>query len=104
VSRAGGVSLSVCTECESTFFPHRLLCPRCGGGSWTALCVTEGTVEEVTTVHRAIGSHGDPVVLATVRLKTGQRIIASLPEVAPRDSRVTLTQREGAVCALLQRP
>jgi hypothetical protein len=63
----------------------------------------EGTIEEVTTLHRAIGSRGDPIVLATVRLKTGQRVIASLPEVAPRDCTVTLTQRGGALTALLRR-
>jgi uncharacterized OB-fold protein len=66
--------------------------------------VSEGTVEEVTTVSRAIGSRSDPIVLATIRLETGQRVIATLPEVAPRDSPVILTQQEGAVRALRQRP
>lgn len=101
MSRSDGVSLSACTECGSAFFPDRLLCPHCGAGSWTAFCVTVGTVEEVTALHRAIGARGDPVVLATIRLDTGQRIIASLPEVVPRHSRVTLTQHQGAVSAQL---
>lgn len=104
MSRTDGVSLSACRECGAAYFPRRLLCPHCGACSWTTISVTAGTVEEVTTVHRAIGARRDPVVLATVRLDTGHRVVARMPEVAPRDSRVTLTQHEGGLSALLQRP
>ena len=95
-----GATLSRCAACGAAFFPARLLCPRCGGASWETVSVTQATVEEVTTVRRAVGhAAAEPRRLATVRLPEGQHLIVGLDQTAEPGDAVELSQSKGAVRA-----
>jgi uncharacterized OB-fold protein len=97
---SAGVSLGLCTRCGASYFPRRLMCARCGSIAWEHAVAREGVVEEVTTVHRRIGgSLPEPVVLATVRLAGGQRIVARLNGSLARETPVLLHEQGGAVRA-----
>ena len=95
-----GVPVSVCMSCGHRSFPERLLCPRCGGGDRRRQWVEAGTVEHVTTLRRTAGrAYDDPVILASVRLSAGPRVIARLEERLPPGTAVRLDLRDGAPVA-----
>jgi uncharacterized OB-fold protein len=60
-----------CPECDAHWFPHRLLCPLCGGNRFEPVLVDRGRVESVSET-------SDGVVLATVRLIGDVPVIARL--------------------------
>jgi uncharacterized OB-fold protein len=99
MNASDGVRVSRCRSCGATFFPSRLMCARCGNAQWDEVPVPSGTVEETTVVHRRIGGRGPSAVVATVRLETGQQVIARLDAVLPRHAPVALEQRDGAIHA-----
>jgi uncharacterized OB-fold protein len=95
-----GLIVTVCTSCGRTVFPPRVLCPACGGAAWRTELVDKGVVEEVTTVHRAVGVVGEePVTLASVRLAAGPVVIARLDGPGAVGGRVELAVEEGAPVA-----
>ena len=95
-----GVVLEACTTCGAAFFPPRLMCPRCGGRTWTPTLVHDGVVEELTTVRRSVGDEQrDHAVLATVRLPDAQRIVAALAEPLAAGASVRLHRCDSAVYA-----
>lgn len=98
-----GVRISVCDSCGAGFFPLRLLCPRCGGSEWTPRLVAGGTVRETTIVRRSVGGPAGEVWLATVRLDTGQHVVARLDRPVAEGERVDLRQLQEAVYACGQR-
>ena len=95
-----GVIVMVCSACGRTVFPRRVLCPACGGAAWRRERVDEGVVEEVTTVHRAVGAAGEPPVsLASVRLDAGPVVVARVDGDAAVGGRVEVGGDEGAPVA-----
>lgn len=60
-----------CRSCRSLLFPARLFCPVCGEDSFSTVAAEHGTVEQTTTL-------SDGIVLATVSLDGGLRLIARL--------------------------
>ena len=90
------VSVSVCRTCGGRLFPPRLLCPACGGASWSREPAGSGTVEEVTTVHHAVGADGDvSVTLASVRLDAGLVVVAGVDAETRPGDRVELADADG---------
>jgi uncharacterized protein len=96
----GGLPIWVCSACGHAVFPHRLLCPRCGGAEWRTEEVGSGVVEEVTTLRRAPGGPiAVPVPLGAVRLEGGVVVVARLEGgLEPGDS-VRLEYRDGVPVA-----
>jgi uncharacterized OB-fold protein len=93
------VSVSVCRTCGGRLFPPRLLCPACGGASWSSEPAGPGTVEEVTTVRHAVGADSDvSVSLASVRLDAGPVVVAGVDAHALPGDRVELADAD-RVCA-----
>jgi uncharacterized OB-fold protein len=98
---SAGVPVWCCAHCGAGFYPHPLLCPRCGSAEGKPTAVYEGRLEEATVVHRAVGAPdgAPPRQLATIALPGGQRLVAALegrPEVG---ARVVLRESDGAVLA-----
>jgi uncharacterized OB-fold protein len=71
--------VTVCRRCGAHSFPPRLACPACGSFELARAEPTGGVVEEVTTVRRPV----DGVVLASVRLDEGPRVVLRLDEPLP---------------------
>lgn len=94
-----GVPLQVCARCGAGFFPHRLICRRCGARRFELRPVTEGVVEQLTVVRRAVGREDGPHTLATVRLEGGQRLIAGVRDQLDAGENVKLEAQGGAVWA-----
>lgn len=95
-----GLPLSRCTGCGIGFFPHRLICPRCGGAAWKADRVDTGVVEQMTTVRYAAGrDQWEPRYIACVRTSEGQVINAGLEEPLPEQTAVKLFDRDGCPIA-----
>lgn len=93
-----GIVIARCEGCGAGYYPHRLLCWRCGGRSFKPVVVTEGVVEEATTVRRAVAeSAREETVLASVRLAGGQRVIAGSATSLEPGTAVALTDDAGAV-------
>lgn len=67
-----GVRIQTCSGCGSSWFPDRLLCPRCGTGVFRHEWVETAVVEEVTV------RPGEPRAVATVEAH-GVRMIARVP-------------------------
>jgi uncharacterized OB-fold protein len=69
------------------FFPERLLCSRCHGGTFEADRVQEGTVEEISIIRHMLGQENwQPRRIANVRTSDGQRITVGLrDESGPGD-------------------
>ena len=91
-----GIELSQCVQCGVGYFPHRLICPKCGGGVWQADTVDEGVVEQMTTVRHAAGrEQWEPRYIASVRTSKGQMINAGLEEPLTDQTAVILFDRDG---------
>jgi uncharacterized OB-fold protein len=71
--------LFVCGSCGRAVFPHRLLCPDCGGAGWRREPVDDGVLE-------AVADRGD-VRLGAVRTRSGPLVIARVD----RDSKAGAT-------------
>jgi uncharacterized OB-fold protein len=92
------VHVSVCRSCGRAVFPHRALCPACGGASWARERAGPGVVEEVTTVRHAVGAEGPrEVSLASVRLEAGPVVVAGVEGRAAPGDRVELVAVGGAL-------
>jgi uncharacterized OB-fold protein len=98
---SAGVVLWRCRHCGAGFYPHPLLCARCGGAEGEPTAVYEGTLEEATVMHRAVGAPAGapPRQLATIALPGGQRIVAALEGRPEPGARVVLRESEGALLA-----
>jgi uncharacterized OB-fold protein len=95
-----GIPLQVCDACGSRFFPYRLACSRCGSRAFSTAVVAEGVVEETTTVRRAPGGvSGGPVVVATVHVHEGPRVVARLDGDVQAAANVRLSLASGAPVA-----
>lgn len=80
------VALQTCDGCGAQWFPDRLLCPRCGGRTFTRSEVRRARVHEVTTLvegHRIAG-------LVT---ESGVPLVARLLGDAQEGDEVSLTTR-----------
>ena len=74
-----GVRIWRCRSCGTSYFPLRLLCPRCGGEDFAEERVTEGVIEEVTVIRHVLGqADWQPRRLANVRTVNGPRITVGL--------------------------
>ena len=96
----GGVPVQVCAACGLRFFPHRLACSRCGSREFSTVVVTEGVIEETTTVRRAPGGlPAGPVVVAAVQLGEGPRVVARVDGGTRPGETVCLSLEAGAPVA-----
>jgi uncharacterized OB-fold protein len=92
-----GFVVAKCPRCGTLYFPRRLICHRCGGSEWTDAVVSEATVEEATTVARAIGrDDGKASHLASARTPEGLCLVVGLDAPAERGSRIVLSDGGGA--------
>jgi uncharacterized OB-fold protein len=97
---SNGVPIQVCSRCGRRAFPHRLACAACGSRDFGIVEVTDGTLEEVTLVHRAPGrSLEAPVCIATALLAPGPRVVARVEGRAERGARVRLRMEDGGPIA-----
>jgi uncharacterized OB-fold protein len=95
-----GVNLWVCANCATAHFPAKLICCVCGSNEGETRSAAEGMIEELTSVHRAVGGASEaPRRLATVQITDGPRVIAGLDEQLAVGERVTLREADGAVHA-----
>ena len=95
-----GLPLSECTSCKTSYFPFRLICPKCGNATWRESSVADGVVEQMTTVRYAAGKENwEPRYIACVRTSKGQVINAGLEEPLPDQTRVLLFDRDGSPIA-----
>jgi uncharacterized OB-fold protein len=70
-----------CQTCGHTLFPARLLCPACGGASWTRVPCENGRIAESTVVRARVGVQAegggdDNTTLASVETDLGPIVIA----------------------------
>lgn len=79
------LSVFVCESCGRAVFPHRLLCPDCGGREWREEPVGTGTLEAAAEREVRVGA---------VRTPLGPLAIARLESDAAPGSEVSL-DREG---------
>ena len=92
-----GLPLGLCAGCGATYFPFRLICPKCSGTDWREDSVADGVVEQMTTVRYAAGrDNWEPRYIACVRTSKGQMINAGLEEPLPDGTKVQLFDRDGS--------
>ncbi len=99
MSQSGdGVVISVCTECGAGYFPHRLLCPRCGNEVWDTRRVMSGDLEEVTVIRTGFDRPDEePSYLGSVRAEGVAPLVVGLSQELERGTRISLSQRDGGV-------
>lgn len=73
----------VCTSCGRAVFPHRLLCPDCGGREWREETVEHGLLEASAEREVRVGA---------VRTPLGPLAIARVEGDAQPGARVSLDQ------------
>jgi uncharacterized OB-fold protein len=92
-----GLNVQRCQNCEEVYFPHRLLCAKCGSDKFALEEAHEAIMEESTMVRQARGRPDwVPHPIGTVRLLNGPPIIVGLDELIPHGARVKLFTHEGA--------
>ena len=100
------VELSVCVGCGHVYFPQRELCHRCSGRAWTTITVSDGVLEDSTTLLHQIGA--EPPVnahLGAVRTSAGPLLLSRLKEPGAPNMRVRLTQApSGAILGEVECP
>lgn len=80
-----------CTQCGTTLFPARYLCPHCGADQWVATPAGPGTIEETTVVRHRVGAQGaGDAHLASVRTAAGPVVVARLDQALQPGDIVTL--------------
>jgi uncharacterized OB-fold protein len=94
---SSGIPVQVCARCRRRFFPSRFACSTCGCRHFEIESVSEGRVEETTTLRRQPGGAlPEPVVLTTIRLADGPRVIARLDSKMPAGTAVQVRIENGA--------
>jgi len=78
----------VCESCGRAVFPHRLLCPECGGAAFRDEPVESGTLED-------FADRGE-VRIGVVRVAAGPLLIARIEGPPQRGATVALDE-DGAV-------
>jgi uncharacterized OB-fold protein len=92
-----GLSIWRCANCRSGFFPQRLLCARCHGGSFEQDRVYEAVVEEVSVIRHMLGqSDWQPCRIASVRTSDGQRITVGLTDESGPGTAIELFEQDMA--------
>lgn len=65
------LTVFVCESCGRAVFPHRFLCPGCGGGDWREEAVETGTLEAAAEREVRVGAVRTPLgPLAIARVET----------------------------------
>ena len=85
---AGRFELPRCDACAAAHFPPRVVCPRCGGRTFTwAPASGRGVVHATTTVRRTEQAGGDHNV-CLIDLDEGMRLMSRLDGVPSPDVRI----------------
>ena len=77
------LNVFVCKSCGRAVFPHRFLCPECGGREWREEQVDAGTLEAAAERETHVGA---------VRTPLGPLAIARIESDAAPGSQVSLDQ------------
>ena len=77
------LTVFVCESCGRAVFPHRFLCPDCGGGEWREEPVETGSLEAAAEREVRVGA---------VRTPLGPLVIARVETAAEPGSEVSLDQ------------
>lgn len=73
------VQVQVCRDCMAQYFPPRLRCAKCGGRAFGQHPVTEGVLEQTSTLRHRVGFEGSSnIALGIVRTDGGLRLLARL--------------------------
>jgi uncharacterized OB-fold protein len=92
----GGVGIWRCARCGAVFFPRRLLCARCHGGTFEEDRIYEAVVEEVAVIRHMLGqTDWQPRRIASVRARNGLCLTVGLAEACAPGSVIELWE-EGA--------
>ncbi len=91
-----------CAACAVAVFPPRLACPACGAERWRREPADAGTVEEVTTVHRAVGGPDGASSIASVRADAGPMLVVAVAPGTPPGARVALGYEGDVLRAVLR--
>jgi uncharacterized protein len=96
------MNVFACVACAQVDFPRRLLCPSCGSDEFLEVDATQGSVEDVTTLHHRAGKAGGEVAyIATVLTQAGPRVIARLERLLEPGTVVSLRlESDGAMTAI----
>jgi uncharacterized OB-fold protein len=75
----GDFLIQTCQACEHAYFPPAPVCPDCHGAdvAWTETDAT-GKIYAFTRQHRTAEGFENPVVLATVDLHAGPRVLVRM--------------------------
>ena len=87
------VELSACSRCGQVYFPPRQICHRCGGSGWTAITVSHGVLESLTTLLHQVDAEA-PVnaYLGAVRTAAGPVLLSRLRVPAAAGTRLSVAQ------------
>lgn len=68
-----------CTDCDATFFPPAPICPHCRSGDveWTP-STGDGALYSFTRQHATADGFPDEIVVGTVALEDGPRVLAPI--------------------------
>ena len=92
-----GIGIWRCKSCGASYFPERLLCARCGGHEFTPDHVSEGVVEEITTIRHVLGqTDWRPRRLANVLTVDGPRMTVGLHDDSERGALIELFEESNA--------
>ena len=76
-----GVGIWRCARCGATFFPRRLLCARCHGGTFEEDRIYEAVVEEIAVIRHMLGQEDwQPRRIASVRAGNGLCLTVGLAD------------------------
>ena len=77
----GDFLLQTCDVCDHAYFPPAPVCPDCHGDrvSWTEIDAT-GEIYAYTRQHRTADGFESPIVLATVDLDAGPRVLVRMDD------------------------
>ena len=94
---SAGLTIWRCQNCRAGFFPERLLCPRCRGGSFATDRVSTAVVEEVSMIRHMLGQENwQPRRIASVRTSDGQRVTIGLLDQSEPGATIELFEEGGA--------
>ena len=88
-----GVVIQRCTGCNATYFPARLLCPRCRRAEFADETIHMAVVEEVTVVRHVLAQEGwEPKRIANVRTPDGMPMTVGLLDDSDQGTAISLFQ------------